>query len=119
MFNIGVPSKKSSMTKIGLTDGHGIPFYFYAGIGQPINVTATGIDDFAQKIWSVEIMSLEFHNPRGDFEKWVRTLGNENLARQLGNLSREKPQCEVLRRRLIEIVKGKNRPPKKPAAKMS
>jgi len=107
------------MTEIGRTDGHGTPFYFYVGIGQPINVTATDIQDFANKVGSVEIMSLEFHNPRGDFEKWVRTLGNAKLARQLASLSREKPQGEVLRRRLIEVVNRKNQPPKKPAAKMS
>jgi len=107
------------MTTIGRTDGLGTPFYFYVGIGQPINVVATDIEDFANKLGSVEIMSLEFHNPRGDFEKWARTLGNEKLARQLGSLSREKPQGEVLRKRLVEVVNRKNQPPKKPTAKMS
>jgi len=108
-----------SMTGIVRTEGHGTPFYFYVGIGQPINLIATGIEDFASKIGTVEIMSLEFHNPRGDFENWVRTLGNEKLARQLRSLSKEKPQGEALRRRLIEVVNRKNQPPKKPAAKMS
>jgi len=101
------------MTEMRGNEGHGFPFYFYVGIGRPINVTATDIDDFANKIRSVELMSLEFHNPRGDFEKWVRTLGNENLARQLGNLSREKPQGEVLRKRLREAINARKQPAKK------
>lgn len=65
-------------------------FYFFTDIGQYTGVYAKSLNDFCQKIKSVELRSVEFHSSRGDFEKWVREVfGDPYLAEQIGKLSGE------------------------------
>ncbi len=41
---------------------------------------------------------------RGDFENWIRTLGDEPLTKQIQNLGRKKLVGEALRKRLLQIL---------------
>ena len=61
--------------------------------------------DFLEKLKVVDVNSILFHYPRGDFQKWIEnTLGEKELANRLcfikTGLSGEK-----LRKQLLKIVK--------------
>lgn len=82
-------------------------FHFYIGIGKPINKTATSLMDFAEKLRTVDVHSVEFHFQRQDFEKWLKeTVGDDQLSRRIGGIER-KISGEALRNEIIKIIKGR------------
>lgn len=82
-------------------------FQFYADIGKPLNIHASSLGDFCDKIKSIDPSSVEFHTNRGDFEAWFTGLGDTELARKT-LLVREQKMCgEELRKKLYEIVKNR------------
>jgi len=82
-------------------------FHFYADIGKPLNVYATSLGDFLDKIEKVDMASLEFHINRGDFETWLAALGDAELARKTLLIREQKSTGEELRRRLYQVVKSR------------
>jgi len=82
-------------------------FHFYAGIGKPLNVHASSLSDFCEKIQKVDMSSIEFHINRGDFEAWFNALGDAELARKTLLVREEKIAGEDLRKKLYEIVKNR------------
>lgn len=79
-------------------------FHFSVEKGGYIGTTATSLMDFAQKLETVDVDSVLFHYPRGDFQKWIKdTLGDKELTNQLCfikiNLS-----GEDLRKQLVKLV---------------
>ncbi|HVP15831.1 MAG TPA: hypothetical protein VMT42_00485 [candidate division Zixibacteria bacterium] len=82
-------------------------FHFYADIGKPLNVHATSLSDFSDKIQKVDLSSIEFHVNRGDFEAWFAELGDAELARKTLLVREEKIAGEDLRNKLHEIVKNR------------
>jgi len=82
-------------------------FHFYADIGKPLNVHATSLSDFCDKIQKVDLSSIEFHVNRGDFEAWFNALGDAELARKTLLVREEKIAGEDLRKKLHEIVKNR------------
>lgn len=82
-------------------------FHFYIGIGKPINKTATSLMDFAEKLRTVDVRSVDFHFQRQDFEKWLKdTVGDDQLSRRIGGIER-KISGEALRNEIIKIIKGR------------
>ncbi len=80
-------------------------FYFYVDIGKPLNIYAASLQDFCDKILGIDADSVEFHVNRGDFEAWVKGLGDLELAKRI-SLAKEKEWVgEELRRKIYEIVK--------------
>jgi len=82
-------------------------FHFYADVGKPLNIHATSLSDFSDKIQKVDLSSIEFHVNRGDFEAWFNTLGDAELARKTLLVREEKIAGENLRKKLHEIVKNR------------
>lgn len=82
-------------------------FHFYADIGKPLNIHATSLQDFCDKILKIDINSIEFHVNRGDFEAWFMDLGDIELARKTLLIREQKILGEHLRKRLYEIVKNR------------
>lgn len=77
-------------------------FYFYEDLGKPLHQVAVSVKDFLEKVGKVPVTSLEFHQNRGDFAKWIRdALGAVSLADTIETV---KETGEGLRRRIIEIV---------------
>ena len=77
-------------------------FCFYENLGQPLHQVAVSLKDFLEKVKEVSVASIEFHQNRGDFARWIRdALGAVSLADAVGTV---KETGEGLRRRLIEIV---------------
>ncbi len=49
-------------------------FYFYEAIDKPLYESAFNPQDLKEKIRKVPITSLEFHQKRGDFARWLRNV---------------------------------------------
>jgi len=84
-------------------------FYFYADIGRPLGVIASGLKEFGSQLKTIEVASLEFHLKRGDFEKWVQMLGDADLANSLAKLREGGLSGEKLRTELVRIVQTRVR----------
>jgi hypothetical protein len=82
-------------------------FHFYAGLGQPTTFSANSLRDLVTKMKTVQIQSVEFHSSRGDFQNWIRMLGDQRLARQLAELARENLKGEALRERSIRLLESR------------
>ncbi|MEM2912254.1 MAG: DUF5752 family protein [Candidatus Bathyarchaeia archaeon] len=80
-------------------------FYFYTGIGKYLGLYATSLQDFCDKIQTINIESLNFHVPRRDFELWLEGLGDIELAKKVSLIREEGVNGEELRKRLYETVK--------------
>jgi len=83
-------------------------FHFYLAIGEPTGKKAVSLADFAEKMGTVDVQSVNFHYPRKDFEKWVlEVIGDTALASRLNMISRMHIgiKGEALRNQIIRIVK--------------
>ena len=82
-------------------------FHFYAGEGRPLWISSNSLIDFSRKMASVDLRSIEYHFGRGDFETWIRHLGDDELADRLKVLSETGTSGESLRDRLCEAVSSR------------
>ncbi|UCC33054.1 MAG: hypothetical protein JSW53_04505 [Candidatus Bathyarchaeota archaeon] len=81
------------------------PFHFCLDIGDYTGVSAASFEDFVMSIKQVKVRSLSFHIQRGDFQKWVLDIFNdEKLAKKLENVKDQKLRGQALRNRLYRIV---------------
>ena len=80
-------------------------FQFYESIDAPIGIAARSLEEFLDLLKSVKPSSVEFHMARGDIENWVRMLGDETLARQIGSLGSKGLPADELRKRLILVTR--------------
>lgn len=82
-------------------------FHFYADFGKPLDVRAASLQDFCEKIMTVDAGSIEFHTNRGDFEPWFNGLGDAELARKMLFIREQKMPSEELRRKIHDTVKNR------------
>jgi hypothetical protein len=82
-------------------------FHFYADVGKPLNVYATSLQDFLDKIQKIDISAVEFHTNRRDFETWFSTLGDSELARKMVIMKQNEFVGEELRETLYQTVKNR------------
>jgi Family of unknown function (DUF5752) len=82
-------------------------FYFYRAIGAPTGAAARNLPDFLGVINSIDLTSLQFHLGRGDFENWLKMLGDDTLARQIAALKDRKLRGEDLRMQLVDTVRAR------------
>ena len=82
-------------------------FFFYRGIGAPTGAAARNLSDFLGILSTIDLTSLQFHLGRGDFENWVKMLGDNTLAKQLAGLNERKLPGEELRSELVGTVKAR------------
>jgi len=84
------------------------PFLFYKRKGESnyIGVMTWSLKGFAKALQTIGIESIEFHNRKGDFEKWARiSLRDSALAEQLRKARLSMLQGEGLRRLLVKVAK--------------
>ncbi|MFA5366169.1 MAG: hypothetical protein WC325_13385 [Candidatus Bathyarchaeia archaeon] len=63
-------------------------FYFYEAFNKPLFEAAFNLEDLKTKIGKVPDASLEFHQNRGDFSKWIRDVFKETqLAERIANMT--------------------------------
>ncbi len=80
-------------------------FHFYNGIHQYTHVIAHSLAEFADKVQKIDVKSIDFHMPRKDFERWVQSLGDTELARRFGWIHGMRSHGEDLRTQIHETVK--------------
>jgi alpha-amylase len=83
------------------------PFLFYTGVGEDhfTGIMAWSLKGFKQALQKISIKSLEFHNSRGDFEKWAEnSLHDKTLTEELKNIRVSKVKGEILRKSLIKTA---------------
>ena len=80
-------------------------FYFFTSIGNYTGESASSLKEFMEKINEVNLKSLEFHLHRGDFEKWIAEVLEDNeLAEEIGKLQKLNLTGNALRNQLYRIV---------------
>jgi Family of unknown function (DUF5752) len=82
-------------------------FYFYAEVDRPLGSRASSLKEFSNEVRSVSVESLEFHNSRGDFEKWVMMLGDPELAKSMARLREQGVKGDKLRSELARLSQGR------------
>ncbi len=86
-------------------------FHFNAEKGVYTGITATSLTDFYMKLGTVDVNSVLFHYPRGDFQKWIQEiLGDKEFSDKLcfieSNLSGEnlrKELSKMVEKRITEL----------------
>lgn len=79
-------------------------FYFYEAVGKPVYEAAFNLGDFSEKIKKVPVASLEFHQERGDFSKWIHAVFKETqLAERIAGIF---TKGEDLRRDLLNALRN-------------
>lgn len=102
---LSVPeTTKEKATAILAYAPHDTAFHFYVTVDKPLSIHAHNLRDFVSKIGKVDILSIEFHLKRGDFEFWFRGLGDEELAKKIFLLKQKKFSGEDLQKQLKLIV---------------
>jgi len=85
-------------------------FTFFYEFARPTQWTVYSLEEFESALKAVDVKSIEFHNERGDFERWIRqVIGDNQLAEELEALSKEKLKDENLRKRMLDVVKRRIR----------
>ena len=63
-------------------------FYFYEAFNKPLFEAAFNLEDLRKKVAKVPVASLEFHQNRGDFARWIRDVFKETqLAERISRMS--------------------------------
>src|SRR5450756_1557747 len=79
-------------------------FHFSTEKGVYTGTTAISLAYFAQKLETIDVNSILFHYPCGDFQKWIEeTLGDNELANQMCFI-KTGISGEELRKQLIKLV---------------
>jgi len=82
-------------------------FHFYITLGNYTGVTATSLQDLAQKMRTVSLDSIKFHFERGDFQRWIRYIFcDPELAERIGLISPEF-SAEDLRKEIINKIESR------------
>ncbi len=82
-------------------------FYFYRAMGAPTGAAARNLPDFLGILNTIDLTSLQFHLGRGDFENWLKMLGDDTLAKQIATLKERKLRGEDLRVQLVDTVQAR------------
>jgi len=61
-------------------------FYFYVDYGKYTGRYARSLEEFSMLIREVDPESIRFHIVRKDFQRWIRDLGDEELADSLNKV---------------------------------
>lgn len=83
-------------------------FHFYTGIDEYMGIYANSLSDFCSKIQSIDVKSIEFHMPRKDFESWLHSLGDTELATKIGLIRNMGLSRNSLRKKVYETVKSRH-----------
>jgi len=80
-------------------------FYFYNDFGQYTEKYSRSLEEFVETVSNVSSRSLRFHLAKGDFQIWIRDLGDPKLALVLDGLKKLELDDKELRNRIHECVK--------------
>jgi hypothetical protein len=94
--------KLNILTKKNLASAYKAGFHFYEDFGKPISISAYNLKEFEEKIKIIPISSLEFHQNRGDFSRWIREIiKKKDIAEKIEKIE---SKGEKLRNELIRSL---------------
>jgi len=77
-------------------------FYFYEAFNKPVFEAAFNLEEMKKKMVKVPIASLEFHQTRGDFARWIQDVFKETqLADRIANIQSD---GDALRLELLNVL---------------
>jgi len=77
-------------------------FYFYEAYNKPLFEAAFNLEELKEKLAKVPVASLEFHQNRGDFARWIRDVFKETqLADRIAKM---RSTGEALRLELLNAL---------------
>lgn len=82
-----------------------VAFHFYREVDRPIGLSSTSLVDFYGKIREIDLEVFKFHFLRGDFENWIRFLGDIELAKRLEVLREKRGFSEGIRDEVYSTIK--------------
>ena len=82
-------------------------FHFFRGIDQPTGILSDSLVDLCDKIKTLDIEPIEFHMSRGDFENWVSSLGDVELAKRLRMVRQRNLAGQTLKERIYETLRSR------------
>ena len=101
----GITEKGKTLLKAYREVPENIGFVFYLGIGQPTNLKAKSLKEFQEQIKKVDVVSVEFHMSRSDFQNWIKsTINDDILADEFSKISSTNIRGEELREEILKIV---------------
>jgi hypothetical protein len=96
--------EEKDSTTILRTVPHENGFHFTTPTGTYTGTTALSIEDFADKLKTIEADSVAYHYYRGDIQRWIDdTLGDRDFANSLCFIQRGMDE-EELRRELLKLL---------------
>ena len=102
-ITLSKPNPQKMLQSVSFEKG----FHFTNEKGLYTGFTAQNLMEFFTKLEIVDVNSILFHYPRGDFQKWIQdTLGEKVLAETLFFASPDL-SGEDLRRQLLNIIKNR------------
>ena len=86
----------------------GMEFQFCTGIGQYTGLSAENLKDFWELVKKVDVKALEFHDSRGDFENWIRTVFNDRkFADEFIRIRKLELKGESLRTEIVRATEAR------------
>jgi hypothetical protein len=82
-------------------------FYFYKMNDYYLDTRAVSLDEFLDRVRTVDAASLEFHLARDDFKNWFTFLGDSALASEVSELKGSGLRGEELRARISKLVESR------------
>jgi len=83
-------------------------FYFYTDVGAPTGKAAASLEEFCNRLKTIDVASIEFHMGRGDFENWVKNVvGDMELAARLERIKMLSLSGEELRTKVYDEAKAR------------
>jgi hypothetical protein len=105
---LGLPGvDKEKAAAIIAYQPHDKSFEFYTTVGQPLHIHAHSLRDFANKLERADVVSVDFHAKRGDFEAWFRGLGDSELVKKVVLLKQRNVTGEEFRHQLEHITEDR------------
>jgi len=80
-------------------------FYFYTDYGKYTGTYARSLEEFAETLEKINVESIRFHLRRGDFQVWIRDLGDPELAEALDSIDEPNLNDRELREEVARRVR--------------
>ncbi len=94
---------KEEASKILRTVAVSKGFHFYIDYQEPTWIVATSLENFTEKLRTMDLRSVEFHFHHQDFRNWINeVVGDYALSREIGSMDKE-AHGKDLRMQLIKI----------------
>lgn len=103
---LGFPKMNKNLVMKILSDlPNGMAFHFYREVNKPLGISSKNLIDFCERIREIDPETFKFHFLRGDFERWIKFLGDLELAKRLEILREKQHFSENKKNEVYAVIK--------------